>query len=190
VTLRSNPPELGSPLGRFYGGADGFDVLELRAAASLQPSPPVRARLADVARLELGPDAEHRTVRLTDQSINGRKMDMSRIDLTVERGTTEVWRVSNADGKPHNLHIHGVSFQVLSVDGGPPPLPDAWKDTVFLPMNREVELAVRFPDYADPTTPYMYHCHVLYHEDQGMMAQFVVVEPGQQAAPMGHSHDH
>ena len=70
--------------------------------------------------------------------------------------------------------------------------PDAWKDTVFVPVNRELELAVRFPDYADPATPYMYHCHVLYHEDQGMMAQFVVVEPGQQASPMpmGRSHGH
>ena len=37
---------------------------------------------------------------------------------------------------------------------------------------------MRFEDYADPDTPYMYHCHLLWHEDQGMMGQFVVVEPG------------
>ena len=41
---------------------------------------------------------------------------------------------------------------------------------------------MRFEDYADPTTPYMYHCHLLWHEDQGMMGQFLVVEPGQQPA--------
>ena len=40
---------------------------------------------------------------------------------------------------------------------------------------------MRFTDYADPDTPYMFHCHLLRHEDQGMMGQFVVVEPGQKA---------
>ncbi len=188
AVLRSNPPELGTPLDRFYGGADAFDVLELRAATSLRPSPPVPDHLVDVPRLRPDPAAERRLVRLTDQGINNRGMDMSRIDLTVAPGATEVWRVRNDDGKPHNLHIHGVSFQILSVNGEPPPVPAAWKDTVFVPMNRELELAVRFPRYADPATPYMYHCHVLYHEDQGMMAQFVVVEPGQRTpAPL---HDH
>ena len=44
-----------------------------------------------------------------------------------------------------------------------------------------LRLVLRFEDYADPDTPYMYHCHLLWHEDQGMMGQFAVVEPGQQA---------
>ena len=51
-----------------------------------------------------------------------------------------------------------------------------------------VRLALRFTDYADPDTPYMYHCHLLQHEDAGMMGQFVVVEPGQEAGTVDHSH--
>ena len=42
-----------------------------------------------------------------------------------------------------------------------------------------VRLIMRFEDYADPESPYMYHCHLVRHEDQGMMGQFVVAEPGQ-----------
>ena len=50
---------------------------------------------------------------------------------------------------------------------------------------------MRFEDYADPDTPYMYHCHMLWHEDQGMMGQFVVVEPGQHATMTeGTHHEH
>ena len=53
---------------------------------------------------------------------------------------------------------------------------------------------MRFEDYADPDSPYMYHCHLLRHEDQGMMAQFVVVEPGEDPGePLAHGepgHNH
>jgi hypothetical protein len=49
-----------------------------------------------------------------------------------------------------------------------------------------VDLLVRFTDYADPDTPYMFHCHLLRHEDQGMMGQFVVTEPGEQAGHLDH----
>ena len=52
-------------------------------------------------------------------------------------------------------------------------------------------LILRFEDYADPDTPYMYHCHLLWHEDQGMMGQFAVVEPGQSATMTGGTdHEH
>jgi len=187
--LRSDPPALGSPVGRLFGGADAFDVLELRAAATLQPSPEVPDRLVEVPALAVDQATPIRTVRLTDQGINGKSMDMSRIDATVAPGAVEVWRVRNDDGKPHNLHIHGVSFQVTSIDGGRPPAHlGGWKDTVYVAPEREYELVVRFPTSPDPTIPYMYHCHVLYHEDHGMMAQFLVLAPGQSAAPMHHGH--
>jgi FtsP/CotA-like multicopper oxidase with cupredoxin domain len=134
---------------------------------------------------------ETRRLRLSGSSINGRDMELSRIDQTVRAGTTELWRVHNADGNPHNFHVHGVSFAVASVDGGPPP-PEltGWKDTVFLPESREVVLLVRFAERADPDWPYMYHCHLLRHEDQGMMGQFVVLEEGQQPGEVGGDHRH
>jgi FtsP/CotA-like multicopper oxidase with cupredoxin domain len=189
VELQSRPLVSGGS--RFAGADDSLDVLQLRAAGTLRPSPVVPDTLApapDVAREDV---AETRRLRLSGSSINGRDMEMSRIDQSVRAGTTELWRVRNADGNPHNFHVHGVSFAVASVDGGPPPPELAgWKDTVFLPESREVELLVRFAEHADPEWPYMYHCHLLRHEDQGMMGQLVVLEEGQQPGVVGGDHRH
>ena len=117
-------------------------------------------------------------------------MEMSRIETTVELGSTERWTVRNADGDPHNFHVHDVQLVVEAVDGSPPPPELAgWKDTVYLPGNREVELLVRFTDYADPDVPYMWHCHFFRHEDLGRLGRFVVVEKGQEAGTPG-AEDH
>jgi len=189
TVLRSAP--LDSSGNRFAGAQDRLDIMELRAAAQLKPSPEVPAELAPAPNLDPADVVETRDFRLSGTNINGDDMDMDRIDATVELGTTERWRVRNADGQPHNFHIHDVQFVVESVDGEPPPPELAgWKDTIFLPEGREVELLVRFTDYADPDTPYMYHCHLLRHEDSGMMGQFVVVEPGQEAGEVGGHHEH
>ncbi|WP_432749127.1 multicopper oxidase domain-containing protein [Streptomyces anulatus] len=62
------------------------------------------------------------------------------------------------------------------------------KDTVAVAMGSTVRIALRFDGPSDPDTPYMYHCHLLSHEDEGMMGQFVVVDEGQRAgAPPGHA---
>jgi FtsP/CotA-like multicopper oxidase with cupredoxin domain len=134
---------------------------------------------------------ETRDFRLSGTNINGQNMEMDRIDAVVEADSTERWVVRNEDGDPHNFHIHDVQFVVESVDGTePPPELTGWKDTVFIPEGREVELLVRFSDDTDRDTPYMFHCHVLRHEDNGMMGQFVVVEPGEEAGEVpqdGHA---
>ncbi|MQA25875.1 MAG: multicopper oxidase domain-containing protein [Micromonosporaceae bacterium] len=182
AVLRSFPPPLGlDPLSsRFTGGDDTLDVLQLRAAKRLADRPEVPERLVDVPRLDPAEAAQRRDFRLSGHNINREKMDMSRIDTTVEKGAVEVWSVFNNDGQPHSFHVHDVQFQVVSRDGGaPPPHLSGWKDTLYLPPSVRFEIIMRFADYADPDAPYMYHCHVLFHEDAGMMGQFVVVEPGQ-----------
>ena len=109
--------------------------------------------------------------------------------MTVEVDTTERWVVRNVDGGPHNFHVHDVQFVVDSLDGeSPPPELAGWKDTISLPQGTEVELLLRFTDYTDPEVPYMFHCHLLRHEDQGMMGQLVVVEPGETAGSPEHDH--
>jgi FtsP/CotA-like multicopper oxidase with cupredoxin domain len=101
---------------------------------------------------------------------------MNRIDEVVEVDTTEIWEVKNTDGEFHNFHVHDVQFQVLDIDGRPPAAEFAgWKDTVLLQPGSKARLAMRFSDYTDPDHPHMLHCHRLRHEDQGMMAQFVVL---------------
>jgi blue copper oxidase len=59
-----------------------------------------------------------------------------------------------------------------------------------MPPERTVRLALRFSDYTDPDVPYMYHCHLLHHEDRGMMGQFVVVDPRVAAEHPGSAHRH
>ncbi|MCW3844513.1 multicopper oxidase domain-containing protein [Micromonospora yasonensis] len=178
---------------RFTGIDDTFDIIELRAAKTLTGSPQVPRKLVTVPRLDPKAATEKRKLVFGGEAINGRPMEMSRVDYTVEKGSTEIWTVTSEDLRPHNLHIHDVQFQVLTLDGkAPPPQLAGWKDTVFLPPRTTYELIMRFDDYADPDSPYMYHCHVLLHEDEGMMGQFVVVNPGQKsgviAAPKGGGH--
>lgn len=183
--LRSYPPQLGAGFlsDRLAGGGDSFDVLQLRAAGALRPSPGVPAHLADLPAADEAHATTTRSFELDDDTINGRHMDMSRIDFTVRLGDTEIWRVHNRSGVPHSFHVHDQQLRVLSVDGAPPP-PElgGYKDTVYVAPDRTIELLVRFTDYADPRWPYMVHCHMLRHEDHGMMGQFLVLGPGQ-AAP-------
>ena len=199
TVLRSYSPDMGIDFvqRRFSGGNDRFDLLELRAADRLAQSPPMPSRLTPTELPDPAEAITTRTFELSGRSrINGQKMDINRIDTVVAVDTTEIWEVTNDSGNPHNFHIHDVQFQVLDLDGGPtPPHLEGPKDTVFIPSRSTVRLAVRFADYTTPDIPYMYHCHVLAHEDAGMMAQFTVVEPDEidQAArriPNDPSHDH
>jgi len=139
-------------------------------------------------------DAEVVTTRRLELNgssrINDLHMDLGRIDQTVTIDTIEVWEVANRSGNPHNFHVHGVQFKVTTdADNAPPPQLAGWKDTVFIPPGGTARLLVRLPGYADPAVPYMFHCHLLQHEDNGMMGQFVVVQPGQPPSRLpAHQH--
>lgn len=103
--------------------------------------------------------------------INGRTFDMERIDEQVRLGDIEVWEVSG-EMMAHPFHIHGVHFEVLSRNGSDPGIRDqGLRDTVV--AQEPVELLVKFTQTA-VASPFMYHCHILEHEDNGMMGQFVV----------------
>ncbi|HYE39240.1 MAG TPA: multicopper oxidase domain-containing protein, partial [Ramlibacter sp.] len=107
-------------------------------------------------------------------TIDGRPFDMRRIDQRVRLGDTEVWEVT-ATGMvmPHPFHIHGVHFEVLSRGGQSPVVEDQGRrDTVI--VDETVELLVHFGQPASERAPFMYHCHILEHEDMGMMGQFTV----------------
>lgn len=104
--------------------------------------------------------------------INGQPFDMDRIDYQVTAGTVERWIVGG-EMMGHPFHIHGVRFQVVRDKGGDPrPENRGWKDTVF--VDGELELLVHFRDPAPVTAPFMFHCHILEHEDRGMMGQLTV----------------
>lgn len=193
--LRSYEPDLGASFwtNRFSGGDDTFDLLQIRAAEELSDSEPLRDDLVEIDAPVESDATATRSFELTNaRSINSRQMDMGRVDEVVEVGTTEVWEITNEHGMPHSFHPHLIHFAVLDVDGEePPPHQRGWKDTVYVPPDSTIRVIARFEDHADPTTPYMYHCHVLAHEDRGMMGQFVVVEPGDapEVEAGGHTHD-
>jgi FtsP/CotA-like multicopper oxidase with cupredoxin domain len=183
VVLRSFEPQLGTNFfdGRFSGADDSFDLLEFRAADDLEPSPELPERIAPAESPDDNGAARVRRFELSGQGmINGRAMDMTRIDHVVDVGATEIWEVANNSGTPHNFHVHDVRFRVLEYGGDAPPAHlGGLKDTVYVPPNETARLLIAFGDYSDPELPYMFHCHVLQHGDRGMMGQFTVVEPGQ-----------
>ncbi len=180
LRLVSAPPDLGllPQLAAPYGAAGTLPLLELRAAAALRPSPELPAVLADVPPPDPGVASGERAFQLSAGRIDGRTHDPARIDLRVPLGATEIWTVTSGHEQPHSFHPHGVRFRVLSVGGAPPPPELAgWKDTVYVPPRTPLRLLVHFAQPADERAPFMYHCHVLWHEDQGMMGQFVVESP-------------
>jgi FtsP/CotA-like multicopper oxidase with cupredoxin domain len=185
VDLRNFSPDFGGRVaGNSRFGTGDYRVLELRAAQTLRDSPAAPATLATFARIPESSADATRTFTINAQIINRRPVDMGRIDEVVPLDATEVWVLRNRDPQPHNFHVHTVQFQVLDIDGEPPPAQLAgWKDTVYLPPGSQVRIIASFTDYADPMWPYMYHCHLLWHEDSGLMGQFVVVAPGQTPVP-------
>lgn len=104
-------------------------------------------------------------------TIDGKAFDINRIDQRVRLGTTEIWEVSG-DMMRHPVHIHGVHFDVLSRSGDKPDVLDQGpRDTVL--VKEPVEFLIQFTQPATKA-PFMYHCHILEHEDNGMMGQFSV----------------
>ena len=114
-----------------------------------------------------------------DFVINGASLDMNTINVTVPLDNTEVWTISNNSAIAHPFHIHDIQFNIISVNGvDPPPTAQGWKDTFLVPAGGgQLKVVTKFTDFADDAIPYMYHCHMLTHEDGGMMGQFVVVDP-------------
>lgn len=179
VSLRSFPQDLGVSETRAAesGSLDTLDILELKAASVLKPSAPIPAKLAEVVYPDPALAGDMEMFQLGDNVINSKHMDMDRIDLEVKAGSTQAWTVFNAHNQPHNFHIHDVQFQILTVDNQPPPPELAgWKDTVYVPPGVTVRLLMQFGELTDPVIPYMFHCHLLWHEDMGMMGQFLVVD--------------
>ncbi len=83
----------------------------------------------------------------------------------------EKWTIQNTTEEVHPFHIHIHEFQVISVNGEPVDAPSL-SDTVSVPAFGEVEILHRFEDF---TGKFVYHCHILMHEDAGMMAVVEVV---------------
>lgn len=180
----------GPPSAMGMGGALGtldnkdVDILTLRV---VPPTPdPVFAVPVTLRRHE-PLDITNATVRkftingapmmsMTSFVINGTTYRKARIDFTTTEGSVMIWEISNQSLMPHPWHVHGNPFRILSINGAPAPAHlRGNKDVVDIPpMGGTIRIATRYEDFADGDVPYMYHCHILSHEDNGMMGQFLV----------------
>jgi FtsP/CotA-like multicopper oxidase with cupredoxin domain len=94
-------------------------------------------------------------------TIDGKSFDPNRTDITARIGTAEEWAIRNTSVMDHPFHLHVWPFQIV---GGPPTA--GWKDTVNVPAGTTVTIRIPFTDLTGRT---VYHCHILDHEDLGMM---------------------
>jgi FtsP/CotA-like multicopper oxidase with cupredoxin domain len=89
--------------------------------------------------------------------------------IMARAGAVEIWRFDNQSEMDHPFHLHGIFFRVLDVNGVEPEQL-GWKDTVNIPQKAQLRLALR---YGEPGV-WMYHCHILEHQERGMMGALVV----------------
>lgn len=172
------------------GNNETFRILDIRPSNKRKPAINLPVKLASLEAVDENIAIKTRTFNLDmgmgigmllgrkgdKMTINGKSMDMQRVDEIVKLGTSEIWHIINPSFQAHPFHIHDVQFRILDRDGTSPIESEAGlKDTVLIPSNESVRLLLTFSDYADPDRPYMYHCHILEHEDAGMMGQFTVV---------------
>lgn len=125
-----------------------------------------------------------RTIRFTADSamvmdgpfyFNDSSFNMMRVDYTIPINSIEIWKLVNHTMVAHPFHIHDVQFYLIDRNGyAPGPQESGRKDVVLVPSGDSVMFITKFEDFADTLVPYMYHCHILMHEDDGMMGQFIV----------------
>jgi FtsP/CotA-like multicopper oxidase with cupredoxin domain len=104
--------------------------------------------------------------------IDGKTFDPNRIDTRVRLGAVEEWTIRNDSDELHDFHIHQTGFQLVEVNGVPQPL-DGYYDTVNVPVRGEIKIIIPFTDPV-MVGKFVYHCHLLSHEDKGMMATIEV----------------
>jgi blue copper oxidase len=182
------PPTMGMMMTR-GGQSGGGEIMRFSPDRSLRTTGRgVPSSLAEMPDLPATDQLRHRRFVLNDMGmmgggmmgggasgsgfgINGQSFDMQRIDAEVGLGSGEVWEIE-AGMMAHPFHVHGVHFRILSLDGAPPGAHlRGWKDTVL--VSRAAEILIHFTQPATVAHPFMFHCHILEHEDAGMMGQYV-----------------
>lgn len=170
-------------------GARDFDILKLNIVSpTFSPVTTIPATLVQNETIDSTQAALTRTIKITQAGLacpdpstrcawfNKQMFDMNRIDYKVTQDDIEIWSITNNSIIAHPFHIHDVSFKILSKSDGPvPEYEKGWKDVILVKVGQTIRFIAKFSDYADSVHPYMYHCHMTFHEDEGMMGQFVVI---------------
>lgn len=167
-----------------------YQLLDINVtAATANPIQTIPSSLATFTPLQEADADVTRTLTFTSAGqmgdlsgpflINGSSFDMNTINYTIPLNNTEIWSLTNQTPIGHPFHIHDVQFFILDINGNPPP-PElqGYNDVVMVPAGMgNVRFIAKFTEHTSDTVPYMYHCHMLTHEDDGMMGQFLVTDP-------------
>ena len=191
VDINPSAPMVLQGFGGNGGGRGGNDfqagpLLTINPTQTTDPQPPLPATLTVIERLlpetatqtrdfVLGGNGRNPTINGQSMTSEADLMDMTDV-IQVKLGSTEIWNVINRSDDAHVFHVHDIQFQIVQRnDAPPPPNESGFKDTVMVSPFETVRLIMQFTDFSDPSTPYLYHCHLLDHEDDGMMGEFLVV---------------
>jgi spore coat protein A, manganese oxidase len=150
------------------------DPIRFDVASTVTDTSTVPSTLTTFTKIPTSQSTVNRTFQIDQNNdewqFNGKGYDPNRIDANVALNSTETWTFDNRSGQDHPIHIHDVDFQVLSIDGSPPPADQAqWKETVNVPGRKAVKVIAKFSNYSGT---YVFHCHILEHEDMRLMGQF------------------
>lgn len=163
--------------------SDDVPIVTFKIHAYKPDNTTLPEHLLDIHAPKVDPNTPVRKIVMSgmDESvaIDGKKFNMQRIDAEQPVGEAQYWDVTNTNstenGMVHPFHVHGTEFLVISRNGKAPyPNEHGYKDTVGVNPGETVRILVRF----DLPGVYMYHCHIIEHEDGGMMAQIESYEPG------------
>jgi FtsP/CotA-like multicopper oxidase with cupredoxin domain len=164
-SLQSNPSQTPQPLATvaYQGAVEAIALPDSLIEVEELPEPDATRRI----ELSMGMDANGMAFLF-----NGQPFDPDRIDTVVKRDTVEEWELVNVDPDlmDHPFHLHINPFQVMSRNGQPEPY-RAWKDTVVVKGGETVRIRIPFRDFVGKT---VYHCHILDHEDLGMMGMMEI----------------
>lgn len=147
-------------------------VFTIRTESGLGPKPrPLPALSREIPPIDVTNATKH-TISLTENSgLNGFALGINGVHgslappIPASLHETHVWTVRNTIDWAHPFHLHGFFFQVLDVNGVPPSVPER-RDTVDVPVDAVVRLAVHFDERPGM---WMFHCHILDHAEAGMM---------------------
>lgn len=153
-----------------------MDIMQFHVTEKIEDTYILPAKLIKIPRIKASDAIKTRVITMEIISggiwtLDKRPYDMERIDQRVKLGSTEIWEIKNSVHMAHPFHIHGVRFQVLDRNGKIDfPTDRGWKDTVLVMPFETVRIIIHF------TMPglFVYHCHILEHEDHAMMANFLV----------------
>jgi hypothetical protein len=163
-----------APIMQFRVGSKTADASHV--PAKLPAVPPIKAPSTPSAVWVFGLGGSLQGGAGLIWTVNGQAYDPNRIDLTVPLGATQTWLLVNLSTITHYIHIHEEQWHTIQVNGArPPPWEQGLVDTWEVDPGGIVEVAATFTDY---TGVFMVHCHMLDHEDHGMMAQFAVTKGG------------